>query len=598
MAMPEGKRVSAVIEGPPDRRRYWRIIRFFGGLTLHLIVWDLLFGRLFRRWVRRSRPERFRRWSRRFRGLAVQMGGVMIKLGQFLSARVDVLPPEVTDELKGLQDEVPPVPADEIRLVLEAELGDVAAHFARIELEPLAAASLGQAHRAWLWAAPTDETAAVAADGEGQTEQAAAERSAVVAEGSAVVVKVQRPRIEQIVQTDLAALRVVARWAMRYPPLSRRADVPALMEEFARTLWEELDYEAEAGNAERFATMFAGDEGVYIPAVYRDHSTRRVLVLENVEGIKITDVAAMRAAEIDPGEVAERLLDVYFRQIFQEGFFHADPHPGNLFVRLRHDGSEPGAGARPFALVFVDFGMVGRIQEAISRNLRRVLTSVTQRDARELTLAYQDMGFFLPGSDLDRITEAQAALLEQMWGRKLLDLSRPDPREVQALGKEFRDILFDFPFQVPQDFVYLGRAMGMLSGLVSLLDPEINPWYQIERYGLEIIRAQGGSTGRDFSRETIQELLRPFLSLPSQLQRVLSQAENGQLQLQLRPDKRTARRLDQLDNRVNRLHWSVLSAAGIIAGTMFYLEGTTAVAYGVWSAAAVVAVVTGRRRRE
>jgi predicted unusual protein kinase regulating ubiquinone biosynthesis (AarF/ABC1/UbiB family) len=202
-----------------DRGRYRKILWFFGRVVLHLVWWDLIVGRVFKKRVRGSRPSRFRRMSRSFRELAIEMGGVQIKLGQFLSSRVDVLPPEVTEELAGLQDEVPPVSFSEISAVLRDELGDPSDHFAFLDPTPLAAASLGQAHRARLHGSNGHQPE--------------------------VVVKVQRPGIAVIVQTDLAALRVVARWAMRYRPIRKRADVPALMDEFAETLWEELDYDLE-----------------------------------------------------------------------------------------------------------------------------------------------------------------------------------------------------------------------------------------------------------------------------------------------------------------------------------------------------------------
>jgi predicted unusual protein kinase regulating ubiquinone biosynthesis (AarF/ABC1/UbiB family) len=474
------------------------------------------------------------------------MGGVMIKLGQFLSARVDVLPPEITEELQGLQDEVPPVPSVEIFQVLRAELGDLARHFAHIEPEPLAAASLGQAYRAWLL--PEN----------GNTER-----------GESVVVKVQRPSIEEIVQVDLDALKLVARWVMYYPPIRRRADVPALMEEFAQTLWEELDYEAEANSAEQFAIMFANNDRVYIPAIYRQHSTGRVLTLEDVEAIKITDVEAMTAVGIHSAEVADILFDAYFHQIFREGFFHADPHPGNLFVKPRTDlaWAEGDEGGRPFWLIFVDFGMVGRVADLMGDNLRKVLISVTQRDARQLTEAYNNLGFFLPGADLERIIEAQDTVLNRIWGRNLLELARPDPHEVQESGKEFRDLLFDFPFQVPQDFIYLGRAIGMMSGLVSLLDPEINPWYKIEKYGLELIQREAAQT---LTWETAVNLIKPYLTTPARIQRLLEAAENGRLQLQNKADRDTLRRLDRLEKRIGQLSWSVLGAAGMVTAVLWW----------------------------
>ncbi len=531
--------------------RFRRILFFFARIILHLVVWDILGGRipLLKLAVRQSRPRRFRRWSHRFRELALDMGGVMIKLGQFLSARVDVLPPEVTEELQGLQDEVTPEVTERIMAVIEAELGDRRARFAAIEAQPLAAASLGQTHRAWLL--PPD----------GQNER-----------GAAVVIKVQRPNIAAIVETDLAALRIVARWTMRYRPIARRANVPALMEEFAKTLWEELDYRAEADNIERFAQMYANDPRVYIPAVYRQHCADRVIVMENVEAPKITDTAAMEAAGIDPGEVAETLLDVYFDQVFREGFFHADPHPGNLFIKPRPDipwppdEGELAEQGRPFWIIFVDFGMVGRVPSLMGENLRQVLISVTQRDGRKLTEAYQNLGFFLPGADLVRIAEAQNAVLDRIWGRNLLDLARPDPAELEELGQEFRDLLFDFPFQIPQDFIYLGRALGIVSGLVAQLDEQINPWYFVEKYGEALLTSQDGQR---LGLETAWELVRPYLNTPAQVQRLLTLAENGRLRMQ--PDRETLRQYERIEKRIGQLGWSILGAAGMLSGTLLYL---------------------------
>ena len=545
---------TAVSDSPSIFRnlRYRRILRFFGRMILHVIWWDLLVGRtpLLGGRARQTRPARMRAWAARFRVLAVQMGGVMIKLGQFLSARVDILPPEITEELQGLQDEVPAEPQAVIFDALRAQLGDLEQRFARLEETPLAAASLGQAHRAWL--RPEN--------GHGPL-------------GQPVVVKVQRPNIEETVRVDLAALRVVAGWLMRYRPIRRRADAPALMDEFARTLWEELDYEAEAGNAERFARIHANDPRIRIPAVYREHSTACVLVLEDVEAIKISDLAAIRAAGIEPKQVADSLLAAYFQQIFEEDFFHADPHPGNLFVEPLGEGEwTPEAGPRPFRLSFIDFGMVGRVPNLVGDNLRKLLISVTRRDARQLTEAYQDLGFFLPGADLERITEAQAALLDRIWGRKLLDLAQPDPREVAEITAEFRDLLFDFPFQIPQDFIYLGRALGIISGLVSQLDPDINPWYQIEKYGEQLIRRQSAQELRDFSWETLLEGLRPYLDLPPRLLRLLEMAESGRVTVQRKTDRETLRRQERMERRIGQLGWSILGAAGMLSATLIYLN--------------------------
>ena len=529
--------------------RFRRIISFFSRMIIHVIWWDLIISQIpllgYR--ARQTRVMRHRKLAARFRLLAVEMGGVMIKLGQFLSARVDVLPREITDELKGLQDEVPEVPWDQVEVIIRSELGNPFARFALIEEEPIAAASLGQAHRAWLLPSSKDQQL-----------------------GEPVVVKVQRPNIEKMVRVDLSALGVVARILMRYPPIRRRADVPALLEEFSRTLWEELDYESEADNAQRFAQIHADNMQIGIPQVYRQHSSRRVLVLENVETLKVADLAALINVGIDPKEVANVLLEAYFKQVFQEGFFHADPHPGNLFVRpLANWDGEPGK--RPFILIFVDFGMVGHIPSLMGDKLRKIMIGVMQRDARQLTEAYQDLGFFLPGADTERIIEAQSILLDHIWGRKLLELSRPDPKEVQELATEFRDILFDFPFQIPQDFIYLGRALGMVMGLISQLDPDINPWYQIEKYGRELMFQDGGDDARELSREMLLEGIRPYLNMPPRILRLLEMAEKGRIVVQNKPDPSAIKHQEKLEKRLNQLNWSILGAAGMISASLLYL---------------------------
>ena len=541
-----------------DQHRYRRILRFFSGVIANIIWWDLMMRRLpvARQRALATRPKRFRELAREFRGLAIQMGGVMIKLGQFLSSRVDMLPLEVTEELKGLQDEVPPADNKVVMGLLRQELGDIDRRFESIEPKPLAAASLGQVYRARL--KPT----------RGES-----------GPGEAVVIKVQRPQIEFMVRTDLAALRVVARWLMRYKPIRKRADVPALMEEFARTLWQELDYESEADNAEQFARIHADNPNIYIPKVYREHSTRHVVVLEDVEALKIADVDALAGAGIDSKDVANMLLEAYFKQVFVAEFFHADPHPGNLFVRPMPvaPGSEPAqphthAGGRAFQLIFVDFGRAVRLPEAVGENLRKVLIGVTQRNAGQLTEAYRNLGFFLPDADLDRITEAQEVILNHIWGRNLLDLTQPDPKEIETIGHEFRDLLFAFPFQIPQDFIYLGRALGMISGLVSQLDPHINPWRKIEQFGQQLIQGQSLAHLRERGLVGLVEILRPYLETPFRIQRLLEEAEKGRLRVQLKTDRDVLRQQEQMEKRVSQLGWSIVSAAGILSATMLYLE--------------------------
>ncbi|MEZ4683864.1 MAG: AarF/UbiB family protein [Caldilineaceae bacterium] len=472
---------------------------------------------------------------------------------------------EITEELAGLQDEVPPVPWPAIATALVNELGDITQRYADIEQQPLAAASLGQAHRAHL----------LAADG-----------------GNAVVVKVQRPGIENVVRVDLEALRVVAGWVMRYGPIRRRANVPALMAEFAKTLWEELDYQAEAANAERFRKMFADDADVRVPRIYHSHSTGCVLTLENVEGIRIDDVPAIAAAGISRTVLAERLLDIYFKQVFQEGFFHADPHPGNIFVRaLPRPTALPSDAPTPFQITFIDFGMMGNIQSAVGENLQRILLAVAKRDAQALTGIYNDMGFFLPGADLERITEAQEAVLARIWGRSLQEMARPSPDEIRELTGEFKDILRAFPFQIPQDFIYLGRAVGMLSGLTSQLHPDVNLWAQMEKYAVEIMGDERFKLFNfDFLRTEIQDLL----AVPVQVRRLIRLAGDRQAQVRAVEDPKATRRLERLERQLKRLNHSILAGAGLLGGVLLYNAGNIEVAIGVWAVAGLIWLLGGR----
>ena len=313
------------------------------------------------------------------------MGGVLIKIGQFLSARLDVLPREITDELAGLQDEVKPEPMESVRAVIEMEFNaPLETRFSSFDPVPLASASIGQVHAACL------------VDSAGSP-----------SDGPCVVVKVQRPNIPALVVTDLAAFRVVGSWLDRYPPIRKRANVPGLLEEFSRTLNEEIDYLAEGKNAETFHANFKDRADVRVPDVYWSHTTRRVLVLEDVRAIKITDYPAIDAAGIDRAEVAERLFNTYLKQIFEDLFFHADPHPGNLFIEPL---SAPAEGSKtPWRLVFVDFGMVGRLYPNVVAGLRELLIGVGTQDAPRIIRAYQALDFLLPSADLALLERAGRA---------------------------------------------------------------------------------------------------------------------------------------------------------------------------------------------
>ena len=318
---------------PKQLRKRARKALWFGFQMIAGFIWWEVIAVKFvgRERVNANRMPRFIKTARNFRRLALDLGGVWIKLGQFLSSRVDIIPPEVIIELQGLQDAVHTEPPEVNYPHHRAKPRQAhSRHFRGIRSIP---------HCRRLVRAGTS----------GNTERASGERqatdnSSLIPHPSAlrVIVKVQRPDLEAIVSTDISSLKTIINWLQYYKPIRRRADLKSLAKEFADVIYEELDYEQEARNAEQLARNFAKDPAVRVPKTYLN--SKRVLVLENVEEIKITDFEGLESAGINRAQVAHKLFETYLQQIFVDGFFHADPHPGNLFVQPL-DASKPASWA-------------------------------------------------------------------------------------------------------------------------------------------------------------------------------------------------------------------------------------------------------------
>lgn len=537
------------------RARYRRILRFAARYLVQTWWFELFLPRIgLERVALRSRAARLRRIAQRFHVLAVDLGGLMIKVGQFMSSRLDVLPPEITKELEGLQDEVPPVPFAAIRVLAEAELGvPLERAYAFVDQTPVAAASLGQAHRARL-------SAPDAAD----------------AGFDEVVVKVQRPGIDVIVDVDLAALRRVGGWLSRIRLVSDRVDMPALVEEFALTSLEEIDYLHEAASAERFAADFAGDARVAVPDVVWERTSRRVLTLSDVTAIKISDVAALRAAGIDPAEVAPVFASVMFDQLFTDGFFHADPHPGNVFVT-----PTPGA-EHPWRLTFIDFGMMGEVSDSIRNGLRRVLIAVAARDGTRLVDAIREVGVLLPSADTRELERAMTQLFARFGGMGFAELREVDPREFRDFAIEFGDVVRSLPFQLPENFLLIVRAMSLTSGVCSTLDPEFNLWDSIEPYASQLLRDERGNIVQEVTQQVLS-VAGVAWRLPQRIDGLLTKIEHGEISVD---SPRLDRRVTRLERLARRLLSAVLFAGLLIAGVL--LRSTDAVFGTVLMIASVV----------
>jgi predicted unusual protein kinase regulating ubiquinone biosynthesis (AarF/ABC1/UbiB family) len=545
--------------------RYRRIVLFFLTVALQLIAWEWLFPKIgLRSRTERTRSTRLHRIAASFRTLAIEMGGVLIKVGQFLSSRVDVLPEEITKELAGLQDEVPAEAFISIRRVIERELGSqLFERLVTIQEVPLAAASLGQVHRATLTSLPSGET---------PTHQ------------HKVVIKVQRPNIETLIATDLEALRTVGRWLNRWPPIRRRANIPSLLEEFTRVLYQELDYLAEGRNAETFASNLTHDSGVRVPRVIWSHTTKHVLTLEDVFAIKITDYAAITAAGVDRVQVARRLFRTYLQQIFRDGFFHADPHPGNLFV------STEGAGS--WRLVFVDFGMAGRLSPSVRTGLRETAIAVATRDSGRLVRAQQQLGLFLPSANLPLLERIEARVLDRFWGRTMEDLQQVGRQEMRELVKEFRELLYTMPFHVPEDLILLGRTLGILSGMCTGLNPQFNVWHELTPFAQTLLEEESTLNWRVLADEA-WNMAAATLALPRQAESVLAKLNRNELALQI---PQVEGQLARLELTIRRLAGAVIFAAAAVGAVQLWVTGKRTASLLLAGGAIVALLWTATRR--
>jgi predicted unusual protein kinase regulating ubiquinone biosynthesis (AarF/ABC1/UbiB family) len=506
--------------------RHRRIEFFFAQVIGSLVFWDLFLPRLgLGRVAKSTRSARLRQIAQRYRAMANELGGLLIKVGQFLSSRVDVLPTEITSELSQLQDEVHSENFEDIRARVEAELkGTLEELFAEFDHEPLAAASLGQVHRAKL-RAPSNGI-------------------------QSIVVKAQRPRIDEIVAVDLAAIRTVVGWLNRYPPIRRRANLHALLDEFTHILDGELDYLAEGRNAETFAENFREEDRVRVARVIWTHTTKRVLALEDVYGIKITDYTRSLPG-VDRAQVADRLFETYLKQIFDDGFFHADPHPGNLFVYPL--GPRNGDPARPWRLTFVDFGMVGQVSANMRQGLRELAIGIGTRDPSRMVKGYRTLDVLLPSADFAQIERVEAKVFERFWGKTMSELRAIGYEEMREFADEFRELIVSLPFQVPQNLILLGRTVAILSGMCTGLNPQFNVWKGLQPFAEQLLEEDGEIGWRFFAEEGATALL-ALLTLPTRTRAVLGKIERGEVAVQT----------PQLVEQVSKLEFTIRRLMGVI----------------------------------
>jgi predicted unusual protein kinase regulating ubiquinone biosynthesis (AarF/ABC1/UbiB family) len=537
------------------RRRSFKILRLFFSLVFSFFFEYLLSRLGGRPYDFFADSDRNRNRARRIRTTALEMGGVLIKVGQFLSSRVDLLPPEYIEELSLLQDEVPSVPFSEIRLAAEKELGGpLDGFYSAFSEAPLAAASLGQVHRATMHT------------------------------GQSVAVKVQRPNIEEIVEADLSSLRYIVTWLERFTSIRRRVDLSAVLVEFEDTLRLELDYIAEGHHAERISVMFRDDPRIVVPRVYWSHSTARLITLQYMWGTKVTEFASLEQQGISRPLVAEILMQAYLKQVMEVGFFHADPHPGNIAVR-------PGP-----VVVLLDFGMVGEITPAMRENLRKIFLGVIRRDFEEVLVAAERLGFVTSGADRRSLKRALAWIVDTFYEMSLGDLQEIDPRYVL---NQLQDVLFSESLRVPANFAFLGRALGTLLGLATALDPSFQFMDVAEPYARSLVSDRKGlvATLQIVAREA-RNLGTTAYSIPYLTQAALMDVRGIEADFGQRIDT-VARSLERLETSVRRILYGLLVLTLLFAAStvLHRVPVFTTVTFAVSTILLIAALMPRRKKR-
>ncbi|MGD8966640.1 MAG: AarF/ABC1/UbiB kinase family protein [Anaerolineae bacterium] len=470
--------------------------------------------RLVRRWRQEAPPLGA---PQRLRLALQELGPTFIKLGQVLSTRPDLIPPAYIAELTKLQDTVPPDPWEPVRKQLESELGaPLKQHFTSFKREPLAAASLAQVH------------------------------AATLRDGSSVVVKAQRPDIERAIEVDLEIVQDVARLLQSRTPLARIYDLPEIAREFATTLRMELDFYREGHNAERFRENFAADPTLYVPQIHWDFTSRRVLVMERISGIKISNIEALDEAGYDRHRIGVHAAQMVVKEVLEDGFFHADPHPGNFVIM---PGEVIGA---------MDFGMVGHLSYRVRRDLTRLFVAAVEMNEEAIVDQLVRMGATPAAVDRMALQRDISRLLRKYHGLPLKAI------RAQDVMQDVTPVTFRHHLQLPSELWLLGKTLAMMEGVGLKLDPDFDfiafsrPYIRRFLWQMVVPRGVGPrliKTGGDWS-----DLLSLLPRIGSQL---LIQAERGELEITLE-HKGLTQALNRFDRSANRISLSVLLAALIV----------------------------------
>jgi len=466
--------------------------------------------------------------GQRIRQVIEELGPTFIKIGQIASTRPDIVPAGIIAELEKLQDNVSSFPFSEVRQIIQEELEiQIEKVFVDFEEIPLAAASIGQVHRA------------------------------VLISGETVAVKVQRPHVSTIIETDLEILMEIAGLAEQRFDWARRYKITEIIDEFAKSLRAELDYTLEGKNAEKIARQFSDNDKIRIPKIYWDYSAKKVLTMEYIQGIKLSQAEQLIELGYDTSEIAKQIVEAIFHQILIEGFFHGDPHPGNILVLPDQ------------VITFLDFGMVGRLTPQMKHHFASLVIGMIRKNTDEITRVILDMGIAPSDINISRLHSDVDALKD-----KYLDIALSEVSLGQAVNELFT-VAFNHRIRIPSELTLLGKSLLTLEGSVEKLAPELSVMDIARPFGYRLLRERyrfSSITKTAFKK--LNEYADNLLDLPKIIKEISHDFKDGNMRVEVRVPEISLilKKLDRISNQLSfsivMLSFSILMMGIIIASAL------------------------------
>ena len=525
-----------------NRRNYSRLRR-------RIDIWTFVLTLVFKFWRNDKKwtyvngySEEQRTVRRRIQAIWIrenllELGPTFIKVGQLFSTRADLFPIEYVEELSKLQDRVPAFDFEQVKEIIEKDFGNTLdSLFLNFDPTPLAAASLGQVHKAQLKS------------------------------GEEVVVKIQRPGLPQLFTIDLGILKQITRYFQSHPRWGKGRDWLGIYEECSRILWLETDYLNEGRNADTFRRNFRTANWVKVPKVYWRYTSPSVLTLEYMPGIKISDYEALEVAGLERKTLAQLGAKAYLQQLLNDGFFHADPHPGNLAVSA--DG----------ALIFYDFGMMGNIKANVKEKLMEMLFGITEKNAERVVKALVDLEALEISDDPGPVRRSVQFMLDNFMDKPF------EEQSINQISEDLFEIAYDQPFRFPATFTFVMRAFSTLEGVGKGLDPEFNFMQVAQPFALDVMNSFNNNGGPsildEISRQAVQ-VGNTALSLPRRLDDAIEKIERGDIRLRVR-SLESERLLRKVAGMQMANNYSLFVCALILSGTILVVNGLWELAIAVF----------------